>query len=144
MIVPIRLRQICILHRNAELIKPRASNAKCSILPDNVPTVVHEQDAIVEATIRGRAQWFSTARRPSACHKSKSAYSFGIVGTHNGVGRNIVGAVSKMPHNLPGRGNLDDAVVELISDKNIARMIEVISGLCDPGISEDKTRGDEK
>jgi hypothetical protein len=38
-----------------------------------------------------------------------------------------------MPHNRTGRCNLDDAVVELISDKNIARMIEIISGPCYPG-----------
>jgi hypothetical protein len=29
-----------------------------------------------------------------------------------------------MPHNRTGWVNLDDAVVELISDKNIARMIK--------------------
>ena len=82
-IVPIRLRQIRILHRNAELIKPRASNAKCSILPDNVASVVHEQNAIVDATIRGRAQWLGAARSPGSRHQSKSAHSFGIVGTDN-------------------------------------------------------------
>jgi hypothetical protein len=42
-----------------------------------------------------------------------------------------------MPHNCTGRVNLDDTVVELISDKHIARMIKsmirFISGACDSG-----------
>ena len=83
MSVPMRLRQIGILHRNAELIEPRASDAERSILPDDVATGVYEHNAIVDATIRRRAQWLGAARSPGSRHQSKSAYSFGIVGTDN-------------------------------------------------------------
>ena len=128
MIVPIRLRQICVLHRNAELIEPRTSDAECSILPDDVVLLVHEHHAIVDATIRGRAQWFGAARRPGTRHESKRVHSFGIVGANNRVRRNIGGTVSKMPDDVTRRVNLDDAVVELIRNKNIARLIKSALG----------------
>jgi len=68
MIVPILLRQIGILHRNAELIEPGASDAEGSILPDDVAVGVHEHNAIVDATIRWGAQWLGASRRPSSRH----------------------------------------------------------------------------
>ena len=68
MIVAILLRQIGILHRNVELIEPGASDAERSILPDDVAVVVHEQNAIVDATIRWGAQWLGAARGPGTRH----------------------------------------------------------------------------
>jgi hypothetical protein len=37
-------------------------------LPDDVALLVHEQNAIVDATIRGRAQWLGTAWSPGTRH----------------------------------------------------------------------------
>jgi len=68
MIVAILLRQIGILHRNVELIEPGASDAERSILPDDVAVVVHEQNAIVDATIRWGAQWLGAARGSGTRH----------------------------------------------------------------------------
>ena len=68
MIIPILLRQIRILHRNVELIEPGASDAERSILPDDVVAVVHKHNAIVDATIRWRAQWLGAARGSGTRH----------------------------------------------------------------------------
>jgi hypothetical protein len=69
-------------------------------------------------------------------------HALGVVRADDCVRRRIAGTVSEMPDNVTGRINLDDAVVELIGDEDVARLVK--SGTRDPGSAQDKADSDQK
>src|SRR5260370_20274616 len=116
-----------VLYWRTELVEPRPSDTERSILPDDFAMVVHEQDAVVDAGGRAgrtRARWDA-----GAGHQSETTDALGVISADNSGGANVRGASSELPHDVASRIDFDDAIVELIGDEDVARMIEFLGTL---------------
>src|SRR5260370_40836971 len=110
-----------VLYWRTELVEPRPSDTERSILPDDFAMVVHEQDAVVDAGGRAgrtRARWDA-----GAGHQSETTDALGVIGADNGGGAKVRGGSSELPHDVGSRIEFDDALVELIGDKEVLAVI---------------------
>src|SRR3989441_5823100 len=135
-------RQIGVLHRRVELIGSESGDAELPVLPDDVAAAVHEVHAVVDTAglfaVHGGAGGDAGAR-----HQSKVAHALGV-GAGDRVRRGVARTVSKLPDDVACRIDFDDAIVELIGDEDVARLVEFASGAHDRSSAENQADTDEK
>ena len=66
---------------------------------------------------------------PGGCagagHQSERPDALGVVDADDGLGRKIVRPQPELPDDIAGRGGLDDPVVELVGNQDVARLVEM-------------------
>ena len=118
----IPVRQKGVLHGRIELVRAGAGYPKMAVLPDNVAGLIDQQNTVVCNPIwdcRDDSRRYAGAR-----HQGKCAHSFGIIGADNRAGREIGWTVSKVPDDFTSVIDLNNAVIKLIGDKNVASLVE--------------------
>ena len=111
-----------VLHGRIELVMAGAAYSKPAVLPDNLAVFIDQQNTVVRNPVwevRVDHRGYASAR-----HQGKCAYPFGIIGTDYRVGRGIHWTDSKVPDDVTSVINLNNAIIKLIGDKNVAWSVE--------------------
>jgi hypothetical protein len=112
------------LHRGVELIGSRSCHSSLTVLPDDPSVGRDEEDPIVKASVGVGARRVGTGWGTSARDQSERPYSFGVVGTHHRMRACHRRSVAELPHDLVIPVDLNDPVVELVGDQDVATGIE--------------------
>src|SRR6266446_4700896 len=116
--------QIGVLYWRIELVEPGPSNAKLPVLPDDVAATVDEEHTVVDTALFAMRGAGGCRGNAGTRHQGEVVHALGVIGADDGTRRDVARAASELPHDIATGVDLDDAIVELIGDEDVAGLVE--------------------
>jgi hypothetical protein len=94
-----------------------------AVLPDHVPGWIHQHDPVVRRPIGGLRDHAGRGAGPG--HEGQRADALGVIHTDHRIAAEVIRSETERPDDIAARRGLDDPVIELVGDEDIARIVEM-------------------